>query len=87
MASDFFRQLAAQFDIDTTTRHIGGNGHRAKRACAGDDLAFFGVLARVQAPGAERPPCRSAVSRSADSCGQVQDLASSVAAGLLRLRG
>ena len=37
-----------QFDIRTTTSHVGGNGHRAALAGAGDDLRFLLVKLRVQ---------------------------------------
>ena len=45
---NLFGQLTAQLDIHTAASHVGGDGHRAKRAGSGDDLAFFGVLAGIQ---------------------------------------
>ena len=42
------RQLATQFDVNTATSHVGGDGHCANRTGLGDNQGFFGVLARVE---------------------------------------
>ena len=47
-AADFFGQFAAEFDVDAAAGHVGGDGHGAVCASPGDDLAFFGVFARVE---------------------------------------
>ena len=44
----FFCKLPTELDIHTAPCHVRGNGHRAKRTRAGDDLRFFRVLARIQ---------------------------------------
>ena len=43
-----FVQFAAQLDVDATTGHVGGDGHRADLAGAGDDARFLCVMARIE---------------------------------------
>ena len=45
---DFFRDLAAEFDVDAASGHVGRDRHRPERARAGNDLRLFGVLACIQ---------------------------------------
>ena len=45
---DFEIDIAAQFDVGTTARHIGRDCHSTQLACIGNDLRFLLVLARVQ---------------------------------------
>ncbi|EKD59803.1 MAG: hypothetical protein ACD_54C01125G0003 [uncultured bacterium] len=40
--------VAAQFDIGATARHVGGDGHSPQLARVGNDLGFLFMLARVQ---------------------------------------
>ena len=41
-------EFAAQLDVDAAAGHIGGDGDHAEGTGAGNDLAFFVMLARVQ---------------------------------------
>src|SRR5450756_2394728 len=40
--------IAAEQNIDTSARHVGGNGNRASAACLGDDLRFFLVILGIE---------------------------------------
>ena len=41
-------EIAAEFDVGAAAGHVGGDGHRARRAGLGDDLRLLLVEARVQ---------------------------------------
>ena len=40
--------IATEEDVDTATRHVGGNGDRAESTCLGDDRCLTRVLLGVQ---------------------------------------
>src|SRR5450756_1767489 len=40
--------IAAEQNIDTSARHVGGNGNRASAARLGDDLSFFFVIFGIE---------------------------------------
>jgi hypothetical protein len=45
---NLFGQFAAEFDVHAAPGHVGGDGHRAEGAGAGDNLTLLGVFAGVQ---------------------------------------
>jgi hypothetical protein len=45
---DLLLDVAAQDDVGTAARHVGGDGDHLRTAGLGDDFRFAGVLLRVQ---------------------------------------
>src|SRR5690606_15130504 len=48
LLGDAHLQVAAELDVGTTARHVGGDGDGARHAGIGDDLGFLLVVAGVE---------------------------------------